>query len=117
MCRDFPRLLLCNMNGGVDLTSGKRFTEDYGTFVGDFAGEDGVRIQQLLIDGAPKYGNDDYVDSLAVEWIKEPSLPFRARWNSKPGSMFHQEGCYDGTSQWDEPPEATTCFPEDKDEP
>ncbi|MDO4797908.1 MAG: glycyl radical protein [Coriobacteriales bacterium] len=169
---NFPRLLLCAMNGGVDLTSGKRFVEGHGTFlewetfdelmaaweaslremtkwsvvvenaidkaserdvpdvlcsaltddciargktikeggavydfisglqVGianmadslaaikklvyeegrisrqqlwdalltDFAGEEGARIQRLLVDEAPKYGNDDdYVDSLAVE--------------------------------------------------
>ncbi len=169
---NFPRLLLCAMNGGVDLTSGKRFVEGHGTFlewetfddlmaawdaslremtkwsavvenaidkaserevpdvlcsaltddciargktikeggavydfisglqVGianmadslaaikklvyeekritrqqlwdalltDFEGEEGARIQQMLIDDAPKYGNDDdYVDQLAVE--------------------------------------------------
>ena len=29
---NFPRLLLCTMNGGVDLTSGERFTRDYGHF-------------------------------------------------------------------------------------
>ncbi len=29
---NFPRLLLCAMNDGVDLTSGKRFTEGHGTF-------------------------------------------------------------------------------------
>ena len=29
---NFPRLLLCAMNGGVDLTSGQRFTRDYGHF-------------------------------------------------------------------------------------
>ncbi|WP_058270679.1 glycyl radical protein [Olsenella massiliensis] len=29
---NFPRLLLCAMNGGIDLTSGRRFTQDYGTF-------------------------------------------------------------------------------------
>ena len=29
---NFPRLLLCAMNNGVDLTSGKRFTEGYGYF-------------------------------------------------------------------------------------
>lgn len=29
---NFPRLLLCAMNGGVDLTTGKRFTADYGHF-------------------------------------------------------------------------------------
>ena len=29
---NFPRLLLCAMNGGVDLTSGRRFTKDYGHF-------------------------------------------------------------------------------------
>lgn len=29
---NFPRILLCAMNGGVDLTSGKRFTKDYGHF-------------------------------------------------------------------------------------
>ncbi len=29
---NFPRILLCCMNGGVDLTTGKRFTQDYGTF-------------------------------------------------------------------------------------
>lgn len=29
---NFPRLLLCCMNGGVDLTSGRRFTKDYGRF-------------------------------------------------------------------------------------
>ncbi len=169
---NFPRLLLCAMNGGVDLTSGKRFVDGHGTFLewesfddlmaawdaslremcrwsvvvenaidkaserdvpdvlcsaltddciargktikeggavydfisglqvgianmadslaaikklvyeegaitrqqlwdallSDFAGEEGARIQQMLIDGAPKYGNDDdYVDDLAVE--------------------------------------------------
>ena len=169
---NFPRLLLCAMNGGVDLTSGKRFVEGHGSFlewesfdelmaawdaslremtkwsavvenaidkaserevpdvlcsaltddciargktikeggavydfisglqVGianmadslaaikklvyeekkitrqqlwdalltDFAGEEGARIQQMLIDDAPKYGNDDdYVDQLAVD--------------------------------------------------
>ncbi|MDO4806568.1 MAG: glycyl radical protein [Coriobacteriales bacterium] len=168
---NFPRLLLCAMNGGVDLTSGKRFVKGHGNFLewesfddlmaawdaslremcrwsvvvenaidkaserdvpdvlcsaltddciargktikeggavydfisglqvgianmadslaaikklvyeegvisrqqlwdalqNDFVGEEGARIQQLLIDGAPKYGNDDdYVDSLAV---------------------------------------------------
>lgn len=30
---NFPRLLLVAMNGGVDLTSGRRFTRDYGHFV------------------------------------------------------------------------------------
>ena len=29
---NFPRLLLCVMNNGVDLTSGKRFTQPYGYF-------------------------------------------------------------------------------------
>lgn len=29
---NFPRLLLCAMNNGVDLTSGKRFTKGYGYF-------------------------------------------------------------------------------------
>lgn len=29
---NFPRLLLCCMNGGVDLTTGRRFTKDYGHF-------------------------------------------------------------------------------------
>ncbi len=29
---NFPRLLLCCMNGGVDLTTGRRFTEDHGRF-------------------------------------------------------------------------------------
>ena len=34
----------------------------------DFAGEEGERIRQLLIHGAPKYGNDDdYVDQLVVD--------------------------------------------------
>lgn len=30
---NFPRLLLCVMNDGVDLTSGKRFTKGYGSFL------------------------------------------------------------------------------------
>lgn len=30
---NFPRLLLCAMNGGIDLTTGRRFTEDFGHFV------------------------------------------------------------------------------------
>ncbi len=169
---NFPRLLLCAMNGGVDLTSGRRFTKDYGHFTAmqsydelfaawdstiremtrysvivenfidkaserdvpdvlcsaltddciargktikeggavydfisglqvglanmadslaaikklvfeektittqqlwdaileDFQSEEGQRIQMLLIENAPKYGNDDdYVDQLAVE--------------------------------------------------
>jgi pyruvate formate-lyase/glycerol dehydratase family glycyl radical enzyme len=29
---NFPRILLCTMNNGVDLTSGKRFTKGYGYF-------------------------------------------------------------------------------------
>ena len=34
----------------------------------DFAGEEGERIRQMLINDAPKYGNDDdYVDRLIVE--------------------------------------------------
>ncbi|MFC6164779.1 glycyl radical protein [Lactiplantibacillus dongliensis] len=34
----------------------------------DFAGEDGEKIRQLLINDAPKYGNDDdYVDDLIVD--------------------------------------------------
>ncbi|WP_077597439.1 glycyl radical protein [Olsenella urininfantis] len=169
---NFPRLLLCCMNGGVDLTSGRRFTKDYGHFtqmgsyeelteawdktiremtrysvivenfidkaserdvpdvlcsaltddciargktikeggavydfisglqvgianmadslaaikklvfeegrisqqqlwdalLDDFQSPESQRVQQLLIEGAPKYGNDiDYVDRLAVE--------------------------------------------------
>ena len=34
---NFPRVLLCAMNDGVDLTSGKRFTKGYGKFE-DFSG-------------------------------------------------------------------------------
>lgn len=30
---NFPRLLLCVMNNGVDLTTGKRFTKGYGSFL------------------------------------------------------------------------------------
>ncbi|RRK11464.1 glycyl radical protein [Lactiplantibacillus garii] len=34
----------------------------------DFAGEDGEKIRQMLINDAPKYGNDDdYVDDLIVD--------------------------------------------------
>ena len=34
----------------------------------DFAGEEGERIRQMLINDAPKYGNDDdYVDQLVVD--------------------------------------------------
>ena len=34
----------------------------------DFSGQEGKRIQEMLIHGAPKYGNDDdYVDSLIVD--------------------------------------------------
>lgn len=34
----------------------------------DFAGEEGERIRQMLIEDAPKYGNDDdYVDQLLVD--------------------------------------------------
>ena len=34
----------------------------------DFAGEEGERIRQMLINDAPKYGNDDdYADKLAVD--------------------------------------------------
>ena len=34
----------------------------------DFAGEEGERIRQMLINDAPKYGNDDdYADKLVVE--------------------------------------------------
>ena len=29
---NFPRILLCAMNGGIDLTTGRRFTGDYGHF-------------------------------------------------------------------------------------
>ena len=29
---NFPRMLLCTMNNGIDLTSGRRFTEGYGYF-------------------------------------------------------------------------------------
>lgn len=169
---NFPRLLLCAMNGGVDLTSGKRFVEGHGNFLewesfdelmaawdaslremcrwsvvvenaidkaserdvpdvlcsaltddciargktikeggavydfisglqvgianmadslaaikklvyderritreelwdaltSDFAGDKGERIRQMLVEDAPKYGNDDdFVDQLAVE--------------------------------------------------
>ena len=183
---NFPRLLLCAMNGGVDLTTGKRFVQGHGNFLewetfddlmvawdaslremcrwsvvvenaidkaserdvpdvlcsaltddciargktikeggavydfisglqvgianmsdslaaikklvyeegaltrqqlwdalqSDFAGEEGARIQQLLIDGAPKYGNDDdYVDSLAVECY-EPYIDEVAKYHN-----------------------------------
>ena len=183
---NFPRLLLATMNNGVDLTSGKRFVEDHGSFLewetfddlmaawdaalremcrwsvvvenaidkaserdvpdvlcsaltddcigrgktikeggavydfisglqvgianmadslaaikklvyeedaisrqqlwdallSDFAGEEGARIQQMLIDGAPKYGNDDdYVDSLAVECY-EPYIDEVAKYHN-----------------------------------
>ncbi|WP_163627405.1 glycyl radical protein [Lactiplantibacillus plantarum] len=37
----------------------------------DFADEDGAKIRQMLINDAPKYGNDDdYVDDLIVEAYK-----------------------------------------------
>lgn len=37
----------------------------------DFAGEEGGRIRQMLMDEAPKYGNDDdYVDQLVVDAYK-----------------------------------------------
>ena len=183
---NFPRLLLCAMNGGVDLTSGKRFVEGHGNFLewesfdelmaawdaslremcrwsvvvenaidkaserdvpdvlcsaltddciargktikeggavydfisglqvgianmadslaaikklvyeegaitrqqlwdalqSDFEGEEGARIQQMLIDDAPKYGNDDdYVDSLAVECY-EPYIDEVAKYHN-----------------------------------
>lgn len=43
-------------------------TELWEALENDFAGEEGSRIQQLLIHEAPKYGNDDdYVDSLITK--------------------------------------------------
>lgn len=39
---NFPRILLCAMNGGVDLTTGRRFTKDYGHF------EDMTSFDQLM---------------------------------------------------------------------
>ncbi len=39
---NFPRVLLCAMNDGVDLTSGKRFTKGYGKF------EDMTSYEELL---------------------------------------------------------------------
>lgn len=42
--------------------------ELWDALVNDFAGEQGQRIQKMLINEAPKYGNDnDYVDQLVVE--------------------------------------------------
>ena len=38
------------------------------TLMNDFQGENGEKIQQMLIENAPKYGNDiDYVDDLLVD--------------------------------------------------
>lgn len=42
--------------------------ELWDALMNDFAGAEGERIQQLLLDEAPKYGNDDdYVDELVVK--------------------------------------------------
>jgi formate C-acetyltransferase len=43
-------------------------TELWNALVNDFAGEDGKRIQNILINDVPKYGNDeDYIDLLIRE--------------------------------------------------
>lgn len=47
----------------------KKITNDelMDALTSDFAGENGERIRQMLVDEAPKYGNDDdYVDQLIV---------------------------------------------------
>ena len=48
----------------------KKLTTDqlWSALESDFAGEEGERIRRMLIDEAPKYGNDDdYVDELIVK--------------------------------------------------
>ena len=56
--------------------------ELWDALLSDFAGEEGERIRQMLIDDAPKYGNDDdYVDSLAVECY-EPYIDEVAKYHN-----------------------------------
>lgn len=56
--------------------------ELWDALLADFDGEEGERIRQMLIDDAPKYGNDDdYVDSLAVECY-EPYIDEVAKYHN-----------------------------------
>ncbi len=56
--------------------------ELWDALLSDFEGEEGARIRQMLVDGAPKYGNDDdYVDSLAVSCY-EPYIDEVAKYRS-----------------------------------
>lgn len=69
---NFPRVLLCAMNGGIDLTSGKRFTKDYGTFLNMDTYEDLLEAWDKTVREMTRYS---VIVENAIDLASERDVP------------------------------------------
>lgn len=69
---NFPRVLLCAMNNGVDLTSGKRFTKGYGYFTEWKSYDDLFRAWDLTVREMTRYS---VIVENAIDKASERDVP------------------------------------------
>lgn len=69
---NFPRVLLCAMNNGIDLTSGKRFTKGYGYFKDFKTYEELMKAWDLTVREMTKYS---VIVENAIDLASERDVP------------------------------------------
>lgn len=69
---NFPRMLLCAMNNGVDLTSGKRFTKGYGYFTDMTSFEELMEVWDKTIREITRYS---VIVENAIDKASEKDVP------------------------------------------
>ena len=69
---NFPRMLLCTMNNGVDLTSNKRFTKGYGYFTGMESYEELLKAWDKMVREITRYS---VIVENAIDKASERDVP------------------------------------------
>ena len=69
---NFPRILLCAMNNGIDMTSGKRFTKGYGYFKDMTSYEELMKAWDLTVRELTRYS---VITENAIDKASERDVP------------------------------------------